>query len=236
VALSRFTEKLLLGDDDEGSCSSDSSSSSGQQAEPGPGPSARELARQRAEEAALLADLAAEKTIDDQEREGLSVDAAARERLQRLQRFAKAVRQHLPPRGADALPVVVVGAGPAGLLTAIEATRAGAAVTVLEKRSEYTRSVPRLQMLRFSNEGEKDLRFTVFSQRMRFKRNLFCFVLAGFFVDRDIWFDLVPERYNNAVSLKLLSEWGLGFLRAPSVKDEATGAKTASFYAIVYFK
>ena len=139
VALCRFTEKLLLGD--EGSCSSDSSSSSGQQAEPGPGPSARELARQRAEEAALLADLAAEKTIDDQEREGLSADAAARERLQRLQRFAKAVRQHLPPRSADALHVVVVGAGPAGLLTAIEATRAGAAVTVLEKRSEYMRSV-----------------------------------------------------------------------------------------------
>ncbi len=42
--------------------------------------------------------------------------------LRQLQRFAAAVRRHLPPRDADALAVVVVGAGPAGLLTAVEAS------------------------------------------------------------------------------------------------------------------
>eukprot|EP01043_Picozoa_sp_COSAG02_P048432 COSAG02_NODE_4756_length_5022_cov_1.825107_6_plen_124_part_00 len=44
------------------------------------------------------------------------------EGLRCLRSFAAAVRQHLPPRDHDALPVVVVGAGPAGLLTAVEAT------------------------------------------------------------------------------------------------------------------
>jgi hypothetical protein len=44
------------------------------------------------------------------------------EGLQRLRDFAAAVRQHLPPRDGDAPPVVVVGAGPAGLLTAVEAS------------------------------------------------------------------------------------------------------------------
>ena len=44
------------------------------------------------------------------------------EGLGRLRSFAAAVRRHLPPRNRDALPVVVVGAGPAGLLTAVEAS------------------------------------------------------------------------------------------------------------------
>ena len=48
--------------------------------------------------------------------------AALEERLQRLRRFAAAVRTYLPPRGHDPLPAVVVGAGPAGLLTAVEAS------------------------------------------------------------------------------------------------------------------
>ena len=59
--------------------------------------------------------------------------------LARLQRFAAAVRRHLPPPTAPSVAVVVVGAGPAGLLTAAEAAASGATVTVVEKRRRYTR-------------------------------------------------------------------------------------------------
>ena len=40
---------------------------------------------------------------------------------------------------AKPLKVLVVGAGPAGLVSALEANRAGASVSVVEKRSNYTR-------------------------------------------------------------------------------------------------
>jgi succinate dehydrogenase/fumarate reductase flavoprotein subunit len=46
-----------------------------------------------------------------------------------------------PSKGADRkLRVVVVGGGPAGLLSALEAYKGGARVCVVEKRLAYTRS------------------------------------------------------------------------------------------------
>lgn len=65
-------------------------------------------------------------------------------------RFVEGLKYHLgSPRAdshltarqlpSDAFRVVVVGAGPAGLLAALEAYKSGASVHVIEKRIRYTR-------------------------------------------------------------------------------------------------